>query len=388
MRDVYIAGIGMTRFGRFGERRLDEFGTEAITAALTDGGLGPGDIEVAYAGHARSGRLHGRENGVGQLCCWACGIPEIPITSVGNFCASGSSSLRETWIAVGSGLYDVGLAIGVEQLSKRPEGGRPFTSDGMVMEGRMGFTPPAYFALAAQRYQQDFGLDERVLAKVAVKNRAHARLNPLAHYQDPITIKDVLDAPMVADPLTRLSCCATSDGGAAAVLVSQDAVKRLGLDRDRLVRILSSSLASGGYRNEALSSFDIDRRAGRLAYEAAGVGPEDIDLAEVHDAFTISEVIHYEDLGFCAPGEGMKLLADGEVALGGRIPVSTSGGLLSRGHALGATGIAQAHEVVIQLRGEAGERQVDGARIGLIHCVGGFVSNEPAASAVHILARS
>lgn len=384
MRDVYVAGVAMTPFGRFREATIEELGRTAILGALADAGVAQGDVEVAYAGHARTGRLHARENGVGQLCCWSAGIREIPVASVGNFCASGSTAFRETWMAVGSGLYDVGLALGVEQLSKRPEGGQPLTSDGMELEGELGFTPPAFFALAARRYMHTTGVGPEVLAQVAVKNRAHAALNPNAQYRTPITVQEVLDSPPVADPLTRLSCCPTSDGAAAALLVSEEGARRLGLRR--LVRVLSSSLASGGYRGDDIAHLDLDHRAALAAYEMAGVGPEDVDLAEVHDAFTISEVIHYEDLGFCPMWEGAAMLQAGDTALGGRLPVSTSGGLLSRGHPLGATGVAQAIEVVTQLRGEAGERQVEGARVGLIHCVGGFITHDSAASAVHVLA--
>lgn len=384
MREVVIAGVGMTAFGRFPDRTIEDLGREAVLAAIHDAGVVQGDIEIAYAGHARTGRLQARENGVGQLCCWSAGIRNIPVASVGNFCASGSTSLRETWMAVGSGLYDIGLAIGVEQLSKRPEGGQPLTSDGMELEGELGFTPPAFFALAARRYMETTGLSQETLAKVAVKNRAHAGLNGLAHYREPINVAEVIDSPMVAEPLTRLSCCPTSDGAAAAVLMSREAEQRLQVERP--VRIIASSLTSGGYRGDDIVHLDLDHRAAQGAYEMAGLGPEDVDLAEVHDAFTICEIIHYEDLGLCPKWEGGRLVEEGATALGGRIPVSTSGGLLSRGHPLGATGIAQAHEVVTQIRGEAGSRQVEGARVGLIHCVGGFVANDAAASAVHILA--
>ncbi|WP_320670498.1 thiolase family protein [Patulibacter defluvii] len=385
MRDVYVAGAAMTPFGRFADRRIEDLGREAIVGALADAQLPPAAVQVAYAGHARTGRLHQRENGVGQLCCWSAGIREIPVTGVGNFCASGSTALREAWIAVGSGLYDVALAVGVEQLSRRAERGQPLTSDGMEMEGRLGFSPPAYFALSAQRYMAATGADRRTLAQVAVKNRAHAAHNPHAQYRTPITVEEVLAAPSVVDPFTRLCCCPTSDGAAAVVLVSDRARSAIG--GRPAVRIASSSLASGGYRDEDLATFAIDRRAARTAYEMAGIGPEDLDVAEVHDAFTYTEIAHYEDLGFCAPGDGARMVADGETALGGRLPVSTSGGLLSRGHPLGATGVAQALEITQQLRGEAGGRQVEGARVGLAHCVGGFLDNDAAASAVHLFVR-
>jgi acetyl-CoA acyltransferase len=385
MREVYVAGGAMTRFGRFPEVALEALGRAAIVGALADAGVQPGQVAVAYAGHARTGRLHARENGVGQLCCWAAGIREIPITGVGNFCASGSTAVREAWIAVASGLYDVALAIGVEKLSTRRERGRPITSDGMEMEGGLGFTPPAFFALGARRYMETTGATQKTLAKVAVKNRAHAQHNPHAHYQIPITVEEVLAAPMVADPLTRLSCCPTSDGAAAVVLVAD---RTLASPNGRAaVRIAGSGLSSGGYRSENMSNFSIDRRAAAAAYEMAGIAPSDVDVAEVHDAFTFTEIAHYEDLGFCGPGEGARLVEDGETSVGGSIPVGTSGGLLSRGHPLGATGVAQILEVVQQLRGEANGRQVQDAKVGLAHCVGGFLDNDSAASAVHVLAR-
>jgi acetyl-CoA acyltransferase len=385
MRDVYVAGAGMTRFGKFSDLTIEDLGRQAILGALRDAGIRQEQVQVAYAGHARTGRLHGRENGVGQLCCWSAGIREIPVTGVGNFCASGSTAFREAWIAVGSGLYDVALALGVEKLSVRPERGQPLTSDGMELEGELGFTPPGFFALSAHRYMESTGATRETMAKVAVKNRRHAAHNPNAHYRTPIDVDDVLAAPVVADPFTRLACCPTSDGAAAAILVSDRVAARP--DNRPAVRVLASSLVSGGYRQEDLDHFSIDRRAAAAAYAMAGVGPDDLDVAEVHDAFTYTEIAHYEDLGFCAPGDGVRLVEDGETALGGRLPVSTSGGLLSRGHPLGATGIAQVVEIAQQLRGEAGARQVSEARIGLTHCVGGFVSTDAAASAIHIFGR-
>ena len=383
MTKALVAGVGMTKFGKFPDRPLADLGREAVLAALDDAGIEGAQVQIAYAGHARTGRLHGRENGVGQLVLWEAGIRDIPITGVGNFCASGSSAFREAVFAVLTGLYDVALAIGIEKLSLRAERGRPLTSDGMELEGEFGFTPPAFFAMAAKAYMAETGATPEMLAAVAVKNRRHAAHNPYAQYRDPITIQDVLSAPMIAEPFTRLSCCPTGDGAAAAIVVSEAAARRLGLKR--LVRVLSTSLTSGGYRAGPLGWFDIDRRAARAAYEMAAIDPSDVDMAEVHDAFTATEIIHYEDLMLCGHGEGARMVADGETALGGRIPVSTSGGLLSKGHPLGATGIAQVHEVVTQLRGEAGSRQVEGARTGLTHCVGGFLDGDAASSCIHIL---
>jgi acetyl-CoA acetyltransferase len=385
MTGVLVGGVGMTPFGKFPRRSLGDLGREAVLKALDDAGLTGHDVQVAYAGHARTGQLHGRENGVGQLAFWEAGIRDIPITGVGNFCASGSCAFREAVFAIMTGVYDIALALGIEKLSTRAERGRPLTSDGMEIEGECGFTPPAFFAMAAKAYMAATGTPTEVFAMVAVKNRRHAAANPYAQYRTPITVDDVLSSPMVAVPLTRLSCCPTGDGAAAAILISDRVARRMG--PQRTVRVLASSLVSGGYRRQEVGWFDIDRRAALGAYTMAGIEPKDIDIAEVHDAFTATEIIHYEDLMLCARGEGGSMVKAGETALGGRLPVSTSGGLLSKGHPLGATGLAQVHEVVVQLRHEAGPRQVDGARLGLTHCVGGFLDGDAASSCVHILQR-
>ena len=386
MKPVYVAGVGMTPFGKFADKSLADLGGAAVLAALADAGISPGEIQVGYAGHARTGRLHAYENGVGQLVLWQAGIRDIPITGVGNYCTSGSTAMREAVMAVLTEMYDVAIAVGVEKLSVRAEKGKPLTSDGMELEGELGFTPPAFFALAAQRYMERTGATPTTFAQVAVKNRRHAADNPYAQYRKPITVEEVLASPMVASPLTRLSCCPTGDGAAAAIVVSERAAKRLGLDR--LVKVRAISLVSGGHRYESMDSFEIDERAARGAYEMAGIDPADVDLAEVHDAFTSSEVMHYEDLLLCPRGDGPKMIEEGITALGGRIPVSTSGGLMSKGHPLGATGLAQVHEVVTQLRGEAGPRQVEGARVGMAHCVGGFLDGDAASSSVQLFERT
>ncbi|ONH21860.1 thiolase family protein [Pseudofrankia asymbiotica] len=383
MTDVWVAGVGMTPFGKFADTSIADLGATAVLAALDDAAVEPGQVHAAYAGHARTGQLHGRENGVGQLVLGQVGIRGIPVTGVGNFCASGSSAFREAVIAVKSGLVDVALALGVEKLSARAEKGRPLTSDGMEFEGEFGFTPPAFFALVAKTYMSRTGATPESLARVAVKNRDHAKHNPYAQYREPVTVEQVLGSRMIADPLTLLSCCPTGDGAAAAVLVSDAVAARIG--RSRLVRVRATSLLSGFGSPVRDGHFEVDRRTAAAAYEQAGIGPSDVDVAEVHDAFTVTEIIHYEDLGLCPVGEGARFVDEGRTAIGGQIPVSTSGGLMSKGHPLGATGIAQVHEIVTQLRGEAGSRQVEGARVGLTHCAGGFFDGDVASSAVHLL---
>jgi acetyl-CoA acetyltransferase len=253
------------------------------------------------------------------------------------------------------------------------------------LEGEQGFTPPAYYAMAARRHMEVYGTTREQIATVAVKNRAAAQHNPNAQYRDPITLDDVLGSKQVVYPLNLLDCCPTGDGAAAAVLVSEAGAERLGLEPT--VRVAASVMGSGYYREQTrdMTSFGLDKSTSRKAYEKAGVGPSDIDVAEVHDSFSIAEIIHYEDLGFCEPGTGGKLVESGETAVGGRLPVNTGGGLLNRGHPLGATGVAQIVELSDQLRGRAGPRQVAGARTALAHINGGFHDGDFATSGITIL---
>ncbi|MGZ4857704.1 MAG: thiolase family protein, partial [Methanobacteriaceae archaeon] len=235
-------------------------------------------------------------------------------------------------------------------------------------ETQLGLVASAGFALRAIRHMNEFGTTPQQLAQVAVKNRRHGQLNPFAQFREPITVEEVLASPMIVEPFTRLQCCPNADGAAAVIVCSPSIAKKL----SRVVNVDAAILCTGSYENpQDLTHWETDYRACGLAYEKAGIGPEDLDVAECHDAFTISEILHYEALGLCPAGGGGKLVEKGETALGGRIPVNVSGGLLSRGHPLGATGVAQVFEIVIQLRHEAGKRQVDGAKVGLAQCMGG-----------------
>jgi acetyl-CoA acetyltransferase len=225
----------------------------------------------------------------------------------------------------------------VEKMSSRAGAGRPLTSDGMALEGEQGFTPPAYYAMAARRHMQTYGTTREQIASVAVKNRAAAQYNPKAQYRDPITVDDVLGSKGVVWPLHLLDCCPTGDGAAAAVLVNEAGAERLGLQPT--VRVAASVIGSGYYQQQDrdMTSFSLDKSTSARAYQLAELGPSDIDVAEVHDSFSVAEIIHYEDLGFCEPGSGGNLVEAGETALGGRIPVNTGGGLLNRGCSTGAT---------------------------------------------------
>jgi len=387
MRDAYIVGVGITPFGKFPEETLGSLGRRASLDALLDAGIGPRDVEVISCGSARSGILNNHESGVGQLIGWELGIRTVPVYNVKNYCASGSTAFDVAHMAVSGGFQDVALVIGVEKMSVRAEKGRPITSDGVEVETDFGFTPPAVFAAAAAEHMSEFGTTREQIAMVAVKNRKNAEHNPVAQYRKPVTVEQVLASPTVAGVLNLFDCCPTGDGAAAVVLMSEDAVRRFGLG-DRAVKVAASVLASGEYDQiKPLTSFHLDVLSSRTAYEKAGIGPEDIDLAEVHDAFTITEIIHAEDLGFVAKGDGGRAVEAGEFSIGGRLPISPSGGLLTKGHPLGATGTAQLVELTQQLRGESGARQVEGAKVALAQLSGGFMESDLATSSMIILTR-
>jgi acetyl-CoA acetyltransferase len=383
---TYVAGVGMTAFGKFRDSTLASLGRTAGREALRDAGVEPGDIGMIACGSARSGILHARESGVAQLIGWDLGIEGVAVYNEKAFCASGAVAFNIAHMALTSGAYDVALVVGVEKMSSRDGAGRPLTSDGMALEGEQGFTPPAYYAMAARRHMDVYGTTREQIASVAVKNRTAAQHNPKAQYRDPITLDDVLGAKEVVSPLHLLDCCPTGDGAAAVVLVNEAGAEKLGLQPT--IRVAASVIGSGYYRGQDrdMTSFSLDKSTSRKAYGIADIGPADIDVAEVHDSFSVAEIIHYEDLGFCEPGAGGKFVESGETALRGRIPVNVGGGLLNRGHPLGATGVAQIVELCDQLRGRSGARQVAGAKTALAHISGGFHEGDFATSGITILA--
>jgi len=388
MREVSIIGVAMTRFAKQPERGLIELGREAAWGAIKDSGVSPKAIQVAYAGSSRTGELHHRQSGVGQQILWDLGISGIPISGVSNFCSSGSTALREAWMAVSLGLYDIAIAIGVEQLSRRIEKGKPLSVDGAESLAPVGFSIPNFFAQAFNRHSYEYGTTVGQLAKIAVKNRKNAGPNPRCQYREPITVEQVLSSTMISEPLTLLHCCPTTDGAAAVVICRKDIARKYS---DRPVDLVACVMTSSSYEQaKSISTFSCDVSSATEAYEKSGLGPEDMDFVECHDCFTIAELIHYEDLGFCQKGEGGRMIDEGETEMNGRIPFSPSGGLLSRGHPTGATGIAQVVESIRQIRG-IHENQVEGARVGMTHCMGGFQdtleASEAAVSTVTILKR-
>lgn len=369
----------MHRFGKFPALGLTEMGLEACVRALADSGLVRQKIGVCVAGNVGGGMAPGQKVLAGL------GIAGIPLINVENACASAGTALHIAWSFVASGRYEAALAVGLEQMSRTVEGTIPLGTDSLELQ--MGMMMPAKFALAARKHMELYGTTAGQLAAVSVKNHRHGAWNPLAQYRKEFTGEEVLASPLIADPLTLLQCSPTGDGAAAAVLCNEREAARVSQPP---VWIEASVLTSGTYEAgpRDLTSYDQTRRAATCAYEAAGIGPGDVDAVEVHDGFTISEIIHSEDLGFFPKGEGGPAALSGATAIGGRIPINPSGGLLARGHPIGATGLAQIAELVWQLRGQAGNRQVTGARVGLAHCMGGLVQGlDAAACTIHILKR-
>jgi len=376
MNVTYIIGAGMIRFGRYPDRLVEDYASEAAHAALIDSGLDPRSIDLAVAGHSSQGRV------AGQRVLKELGLTGIPIINVENACAGGGTALHTAWMAVAGGFHKAALVIGMEKMEKGLIAGNP-----SEYEAILGKTLPAKYALRAKRHMREYGTTAAQLAAVSVKNHRAGALNEMAHYRKELTLEEVLASRPVADPLTLLQCCPTTDGAAAVVVVNEMLARRA---QRKPVRIAASVLGSGAYRNtknDGISSDDdITARAATRAYEMAALGPADIQVAEVHDAFTIGEILACENLALCPRGEGGRWAEQGITALGGRVPVNPSGGLLSRGHPLGATGVAQVAELTWQLQGRCGARQVEGARVALAHVVGGSMPGVGSgACAIHIL---
>tara|TARA_B100000446_G_scaffold182235_1_gene200550 strand:- start:111 stop:1226 length:1116 start_codon:yes stop_codon:yes gene_type:complete len=357
----------MIKFGRFPDKTVPQIGAEAAHLALDDSGLTIQDMEALYCGNL--GQASGM---VGQRILQEIGQTGIPVVNVSNACATGATAFREAWASVKAGLYDLVIAVGVEQMGKGLLGGAG-GSKGISKEGLLGSgTMPSVFAEAGMEHARNYGTTFEQFAKVSVKNHHHSTMNPKAMYQIETPLETVMNAEMISYPNTKLMCSVNVDGSAAAIIASEKKAKELGL-MSRAIKVRASVLTSDPWQERDLVMPDVNtctRRAAAAAYEMAGLGAEDIDLVELHDCFATAEILHYENLGLCDDGEAGRMIDDGEVALGGKVPVNMSGGLLSKGHPLGATGIANIYEVSTHLRGEAGQRQVEGARIGLTHVIG------------------
>jgi acetyl-CoA acetyltransferase len=376
VRGVSVVGVGMIPFGKYPERKLADLGWPAVKAALGDAGIKPSQIEAAYCGTALGGMM------AGQRVLGAIGMTGIPITNVENACSSSSTAFRQAVMAIRSGEYDIVLVVGVEKLSKFGGGTLPLEQEDW--EVSQGMVMPALYAMRAQRYMHDFHLTREQLALVSVKNRRNGALNPDAQMRKTVSVEEVLASRPIAEPFTLLQCCPTGDGAAAVILCADSTARRF---RQNPVRVVASDVTSGKYTASFrdMTIPEITVRGAHEAYEQAGVGAEDIDVAEVHDAFSIAELLYYEAFGFCGHGEAGKFIESGATSLGGRPVVNPSGGLLAKGHPVGATGAAQIVEIVRQLRGECGPRQVEKAKIGLAHATGGGISGfDHGACSIHI----
>jgi acetyl-CoA acyltransferase len=397
MRQVAVVGAGMTRFGKHQDRSMKDLAREAVENALRAAGIEKEAIEAAAVGNAVAGLITGQECIRGQVVLREMGIGGIPVINTENACASSSTAFHLAWLYVASGMYDTVLAVGMEKLF-HPDKKKTFNAIGSAIdleladefarqmsgeqaagagESRSVFMD--YYANLARAHMARHGTTREQFARVAAKNHTNGSLNPHAQFQTPRTVEDILAAPLIAEPLTRMMCSPIGDGAAAVVVTTAEKARQL---TAKPVYVRASIVASS--QQHAADEPGIVTNAAQKAYTMAGIGPEEVRVVEVHDATAPAELIVYEELGLCRVGEGGKMIDDGVTKLGGRVPVNPSGGLLAKGHPVGATGVAQISEIFWQLRGEAGKRQVPGARVGLTENGGGVLGNENAVASVHI----
>jgi acetyl-CoA acetyltransferase len=396
--NVYILGITMTKFGKHADKDVVDLGAEAAMGALADGGVTMRDMGILAAGN-----LMNASSGFGQQLQKQIGQTGIPVYNVANACATGATALRTVIMAVKSGEVDMGLAVGVEKLAGAGllGGGGTAKSDGKVWQpkgrygavaptdGRIGTDAmPGTFAQVGMEYGHKYGgTSFELFAKISEKNHAHSTLNPLAAYSKRFTLEEIMGDMMIAYPNTRPMCSANCDGGAAAVVVSETKLRTLSLEQQRrAVKISASVLTTDPYEEacQILPNVNtLTRNAAKIAYEQAGVGPEDLNLVELHDCFATAELVHYDNLMLCPEGGAVDFFESGAPWRDGSTPVNVSGGLQSKGHPISATGIANIWEVCHHLRGEAGPRQIEGAKVGLAHVIG-----LGSACGVHILEKS
>ncbi|MDB5900156.1 MAG: propanoyl-CoA C-acyltransferase [Ramlibacter sp.] len=378
MNEPLITGVGISDFGKFPELTEEVLAQAAIRDALQDAGITMPDVQAFYCGNALGGSLPG------QRTLRELGTRGEAVYNVDNACSSGATALNLALQALRVGQYETVVVFGMDHLSGLGGGALPMNQ--RDWNNRRGMIMPALYAMRAKRYMHDHDVPLAVLADVSVKNRRHGALNPIAKFSKEVTREEVLASRPVADPLTLLQCCPGVVDGAAAVVLTTRPTRGTA----KPVRVLASVVQSGIFEvgQVDMTEAEITARAARLAYAQAGVGPKDLDLIELHDAFTISELLYYEALGLCGRGEAAQLLASGATALGGRVPVNPSGGLIAKGHPPGATGVAQIVEICEQLQQRAGKRQVPGARVGLSQVTGGGIWGvDHAACSIHILSR-
>lgn len=394
--EIFILGINMTKFGKHPDKDIVDLAAEAVQAALADGGVTMADMGILAAGNLMGG------GGFGQALQKQVGQTGIPVYNVSNACATGATALRTVIMAIKAGECDMGLAVGVEKLSGAgllSGGNRKADSDTWTPAGRFGAvapvdgrlgteTMPGVFAQIGMEYGHKYGgVDFELFARISEKNHSHSTLNPLAAYTKAMSLEQIMGDLMIAYPNTRPMCSANCDGGAAAVLVSGAKLATLSLEQQRrAVKVSASVLTTDPYEEACQVLPDVNtltRNAARQAYEAAGVGPEDLDLVELHDCFATAELVHYDNLMLCEEGGAADFFNSGATWRTGSTPVNVSGGLQSKGHPISATGIANVWEVCHHLRGEAGDRQIEGAKVGLAHVIG-----LGSACGIHVLEKS
>lgn len=410
MENIYLVGVGMTQFGRLLDQSVKQMTATAVNAALSDAGITSDQLDAAFFSNCVQGHMEGQNMIRGQIALREMGIGGIPVSNVENACTSGSSALYLAVNQLRAGDGDAILAVGAEKMYSKDRA-RMFSAfdsgwdvykakenaerlvalgaDLTVPEGTTSPHPYSVFmdvyASTARSHMMKYGTTQRQLASVSAKNHQHSQYNPLAQYTTPMTIEDVLAGAPITYPLTVPMCSPISDGAAAVIVCSESGLKRLGIDRGRAIRVRASVLRSGTDHDPADSEQAITTLASKIAYEKAGIGPDDVSVVELHDATAMGEIIQTENLGLCARGEGGEFAESGATTLGGRVPINPSGGLESKGHPIGATGLAQMHELVTQLRGEAGARQVEGASVALAENGGGLIGVEEASACVTIL---
>ena len=364
-RDVYIVGVGMIRYGRYPDKTVADLATEAVIVALKDANMTMKDIQMVGSGNLSAP--------VGQAIMRSVGQTGVPVVNVANACATGSTACREAYFSVASGAYDVAMGIGSEQMGKAGllGGGRKKRDPAYATEGVQGSnTMPSVFSQWGTDHMRKYGSSFEDFARVAYKNHKNSVHNPYAQYQKEYSLEEVKNSRMISWPNTLLMCCPTGDGAGAVIYASEEKARQFGC---KTVKVAASILTSDPWTETGEAILDVNevtRLAAKEAWETAGIGPEDLDVVELHDCFATAEMLHYENLGLCADGEGPRCLKQGDFDIGGRVAVNASGGLISRGHPLGATGACGISEIVWQLRGESGGRQQKGAKAGAAHVIG------------------
>lgn len=397
MRQVAVVGAGMTRFGKHQDRSMKDLAREAVENALHSANIEQEAIEAAAVGNAVAGLMTGQECIRGQVVLREMGIGGIPVINTENACASSSTAFHIAWLYVASGMYDTVLAVGMEKLFHADKK-RTFTAIGSAIDLELGdeFARQMsgeqsvgagesrsvfmdYYANLARQHMVRYGTTREQFAQIAAKNHTNGSLNPHAQFQTPRTVADILAAPLIAEPLTRMMCSPIGDGAAAVIITTAEKARQL---TTKPIFVRASIVGSS--QEHAPDAPGIVTKTAQKAYRMAGISPKELHVVEVHDATAPAELLVYEELGLCHVGEGGKLISDGVTQIGGRVPVNPSGGLLAKGHPVGATGVAQISEIFWQLRGEAGKRQVAGAKVGLTENGGGVLGGENAVASVHI----